>query len=102
MGNICLNAGWLNRQLNLLSSQKTLTFMHQIYLEMLELSQDPNLNLYVGVCAGISVTLFAIAFFLNIREQLRARRARLADNKIALEIQYQSVRQEIKEVTSVS
>jgi hypothetical protein len=76
--------------------------MHQIYLEMLELSQDPNLNLYIGVCAGISVTLFATAFFLNMREQLRARRSSLAENKVALEIQYQSNHQEIKEVASVS
>jgi hypothetical protein len=76
--------------------------MHQIYLEMLELSQDPNLNLYIGVCAGISVTLFAIAFFLNMREQLRSRRSSLADHKVALEIQYQSDHQEIKEVASVS
>lgn len=76
--------------------------MHQIYLEMLELSQDPNLNLYVGVCAGISVTLFAIAFFLNIREQLKASRSSFAENKIALEIQYKSNHQEIKETASVS
>jgi hypothetical protein len=76
--------------------------MHQIYLEMLELSQDPNLNLYIGIFAGISVTLFATAFFLNMRDQLRARRSNLADHKVALEIQYQSNHQEIKEVASVS
>ncbi len=76
--------------------------MHKIYLDMLELSQDPNLNLYIGVCAGISATLFATAFFLNIREQLRNRRSSLAEHKVALEIQYQSDRQEIKEVASVS
>jgi hypothetical protein len=102
MGNICLNAGWLNRQLNLLSSQSTLTFMHKIYLDMLELSQDPNLNLYIGVCAGISICLFATAFSLNVREKLRARRSRLVENKIALENQYNSNHQEIKEVASVS
>jgi hypothetical protein len=37
-----------------------------------------------------------------MREQLRARRSSLAENKVALEIQYQSNHQEIKEVASVS
>jgi hypothetical protein len=76
--------------------------MQKIYLEMIELSQDPNLNLYIGICAGISFTLFITAFFLNIREQHRARSASLAERKLALEIQYKSSQREVKEVASMS
>jgi hypothetical protein len=76
--------------------------MQKIYLEMIELSQDPNLNLYIGICAGISFTLFTTAFFLNVREQRRARSASLAEHKLALEVQYKSSQQEVKEVAAVS
>lgn len=76
--------------------------MQKIYSDMLELSQDPNLNLYIGVCAGISVTLFAIAIFLNVREQRRSRSASLVEHKLALEVQYKSSQQEVKEVAAVS
>ncbi len=76
--------------------------MQKIYSEMLEVSQDPNLSLYIGICAGISVTLFTIAFLIKIREQQSARKASLAQRKLSLEIHYKSSQQEVKEVASVS
>jgi hypothetical protein len=58
--------------------------MQQVYLEMLELSQNPNLNLYIAICAGISATLFLVAFFIAIRgQQLKSASKTLAGGKIS-------------------
>ncbi|WP_019500565.1 hypothetical protein [Pseudanabaena sp. PCC 6802] len=57
--------------------------MQQIYLEMLELSQDPNLNLYIAICAGISATLFLAASFIAIAKQFKSTNKKLAGGEIS-------------------
>jgi hypothetical protein len=48
--------------------------MQEIYesvnSSMLELSNDPNLNLYILICAGISLSCFAIAAVFAINGKL--------------------------------
>jgi hypothetical protein len=61
--------------------------MQQIYLEMIELSQDPNLNLYIAICAGISTTLFLAALFLAIGGQLRSTNQKTAGGEISRDSQ---------------
>jgi hypothetical protein len=57
--------------------------MQQIYLEMLELSQDPNLNLYIAICAGISATLFLAASFIAIGGQLKSTNKKISGGEIS-------------------
>jgi hypothetical protein len=42
--------------------------MQDLNLSMLEFSQDPNISTYAAICAGISVSLFAIAIFLHFNK----------------------------------